>query len=207
MTNEPRRVDLNLPDDKEKSDIFLDVRMTNSIAGLPYIVGNQYTTEGAILQHQMEVSRKVRDGNLDDLEDMLTSQALLLNNVFGDMMKRSAENCENYFKASTIFMNMGLKAQAQCRCTVEAINEIKNPKSVTITRQANVAGQQVVNNGVMNTGSVTGAENNQNESNELLAEVQHETVDTGATASTKGADTEAKTVVEVNRSKNSKRKG
>jgi hypothetical protein len=55
---------------------------------------------------------------------MLTSQSFLL------AANRAANN-----------MSMALKAQSQCRCTVEAINKFKNPKSVTITKQADISDQ------------------------------------------------------------------
>jgi hypothetical protein len=42
---------------------------------------------------------------------------------------------------------MALKAQSQCRTSIEALAEIKYPKSATFIRQQNVASQQQVNNG------------------------------------------------------------
>lgn len=44
---------------------------------------------------------------------------------------------------------MALKAQAQCRATLETLAEIKNPQPTAFLRQANIAyGPQQVNNGV-----------------------------------------------------------
>jgi transposase InsO family protein len=47
-------------------------------------------------------------------------------------------------------MRLALKAQSQCRATVEALAEMKNPKPVAYVQQANIANgpQQVNNNGV-----------------------------------------------------------
>ena len=69
---------------------------------------------------------------------------------------------------------------------IEALNEMKNPKSVTITKQANITDQQIVNNSTINTGARVGK--NVNESNELLTKVKHEKVDTGGTTSPKRAN-------------------
>ena len=46
------------------------------------------------------------------------------------------------------FMKLAFKAQSQCRATFETLALLKNPP--VFTRQANIAGQQVVNNGVIN---------------------------------------------------------
>jgi hypothetical protein len=50
-------------------------------------------------------------------------------------------------------MRMALKAQAQCRATLETLATIKNP-SVVFARQANIAQgpQQANNKGMMSTG-------------------------------------------------------
>ena len=49
-------------------------------------------------------------------------------------------------------MRMALKAQSQCRATLETLATIKNPPAV-FARQANIAqGPQQVNNGMMPAG-------------------------------------------------------
>jgi hypothetical protein len=45
------------------------------------------------------------------------------------------------------YLRLALKAQSQCRATIETLAVLKNPP--VFTRQANIAGQQVVNNGTM----------------------------------------------------------
>src|SRR5690606_41054074 len=45
------------------------------------------------------------------------------------------------------YMGMALKAQSQCQTTLEALAEIKHPKSATFVKQQNIAQQQHVNNG------------------------------------------------------------
>jgi hypothetical protein len=52
-----------------------------------------------------------------------------------------------YVNAAETYMRLALKAQSQCRTTLETLAGIKNPASVTFVRQANVAhGPQQVNN-------------------------------------------------------------
>ena len=69
------------------------------------------------------------------------------------------------------FLRLALKAQAQCRCTLEALSNIKNPP-VVFAKQANISqGHQQINNGV--PGQASRAEENQNLQNRLLVEAQN----------------------------------
>jgi len=75
-----------------------------------------------------------------------------------------------------------------------------------LKQQANIADQQVVNNGTMNTGSCAHGTKNADKPNEQLSEVKHEKGDSGTTASPKVADTKSPAVEKINRCKNPKRK-
>jgi hypothetical protein len=56
-------------------------------------------------------------------------------------------NLYDHLDASERFMRLALKAQSQCRSTIESLAEIKNPSSVAFVKQANIAkGHQQVNN-------------------------------------------------------------
>ena len=100
------------------------------------------------------------------------NQATALQSLFSRLADR-AMRCDTYpaFEAN---MRMALRAQSQCRATLETLAAIKNPSSVAFVRQANIAhGPQQVNNEVAATGSRAGeTENAQNElsgnGNELL---------------------------------------
>jgi hypothetical protein len=68
---------------------------------------------------------------------------------------------------------LGLKAQAQCRATLQTLFEMKNPQPVAFVKQANIAnGPQQVNNGVATQPS-SHAGISTSQSNELL-ELSHE---------------------------------
>lgn len=110
----------------------------------------------------------VKAGNLSGPEAMLVSQAHSLNAIFTELARRSALNMGEYIDASEKYMRLALKAQAQCRATIETLAALKNPP-VVIARQANIsAGAQQVNNG-----PAPRAEVSSNKPNELL-EHQHE---------------------------------
>lgn len=89
---------------------------------------------------------EIQAGNLKTPEAMLYGQAATLQTVFTALLRRAA-NADKIPQFQSA-MSMALKAQAQCRATLEALAEIKNPRAATFVRQANIAnGPQQVNNG------------------------------------------------------------
>lgn len=88
---------------------------------------------------------KVNNGNLQRAEAMLLAQAHTLDSLFTDLLGRSRLNMGEYFHAAEKYMRLALKAQSQCRTTLESLAEIKNPKPYI---QNNRAQYQQVNNGV-----------------------------------------------------------
>jgi hypothetical protein len=99
------------------------------------------------LEAVMKAVTKVRQGDMSGPEAILVSQACALNSIFTEMARRSGLNMGEYLDASEKYMRLALKAQAQCRATLETLADMKNPPLV-IARQANIAnGPQQVNNG------------------------------------------------------------
>jgi hypothetical protein len=86
-----------------------------------------------------EKTRAVQAGNLAGLEETLTAQAMALNAIFNEMARRTAANMGEYINAAEIYLRLGLKAQAQCRATVQTLFEMKNPQPVAFVKQANIA--------------------------------------------------------------------
>lgn len=151
-----------------------------------------------------EKAARVSAGDMQEAEAMLTMQAVTLDAIFTEMARRSAMNMGDYINTMEIYMRLALKAQSQCRATLETLAEMKNPRPVAFVKQANIATNQQVNNG---TPSPSRTEKNKNQPNELLLEQQHhETVDTGRTPAASGTDTELETVGAKHGSKNAGRK-
>jgi hypothetical protein len=93
-----------------------------------------------------EQVKAVADGNLQPLEAMLYGQAVALQTIFTNLSRRAAN--QEYLKQFQAHLMLALKAQAQCRCTLQALAEIKNPRPFQFVGQANIAqGPQQVNNG------------------------------------------------------------
>lgn len=71
-----------------------------------------------------DACKKVRAGDLGDQRDILTSQAMALDSVFTLMVTRSENNMKDYFGAAERLMRLAMKAQAQCRTTIEALDRL-----------------------------------------------------------------------------------
>lgn len=141
----------------------------------------------------------VLEGDLARAEELLTAQAHSLDAIFGVLAQRAAMNAGKYMGACETYLRLALKAQSQCRATLETLATIKNPPSVAFVRQANIAsGPQQVNNGILSgEGSRAGKiETTQSKlsggRNELLS-------DTGASAIASRIDSKVAAVGEVNR--------
>ena len=129
----------------------------------------------------------VNRGELNHVESMLMNQAAALQGLFARLAERGM-SCDHApgFEAN---MRMALRAQNQCRATLETLAAIKNPP-VVFAKQANINqgnGNQQVNNGTPAPASHAGK--NINQPNELL-KAQHggETLDTRTTGATIGKD-------------------
>ena len=92
--------------------------------------------------------RNIHDGDLRDVETLLVAQAIALDAMFLSLARRSRANMGQHMDATDRYMRLALKAQGQCRATLETLANIKNP-SVVFARQANIAhGPQQVNNNI-----------------------------------------------------------
>jgi hypothetical protein len=92
-------------------------------------------------------AKAVHDGDLKRAEAMLITQAHTLDTLFNGLIRRSALNMGEYIGAADTYMKLALRAQNQCRMTLETLATIKNPP-IVYAKQANIAnGPQQVNNG------------------------------------------------------------
>ena len=87
----------------------------------------------------------VNGGNLKRSEAILITQAHTLNELFNNLARRASK--QEYLKQFETYLRLALKAQSQCRATLETLAIIKNPP-IVYARQANIAnGPQQINNG------------------------------------------------------------
>lgn len=139
--------------------------------------GDVELTEG--LNALVDAAERVNRGDLGDAEALLMAQAVTLNAMFTHLAHRAQINMGEYLDAADRYMRLALKAQGQCRATLETLAVIKNPPTV-FARQANIAhGPQQVNNGVSpRAGQLEIAPN------ELLEARREDRLDNGTTIET-----------------------
>ena len=189
--------------DKQTAEMALGPVLANASTALDY---SKALMGELSLQECTEVMegdiQTVNGGNLDKMEGMLTGQAVALDAMFNNFAKRAIHadvmpKLEAYFR-------LALKAQAQCRATVEAIAEIKYPKSATFIKQANIAGQQQVNNGQPDSRSNTPAhEKDITPTTKLLSESANAALDEAGAGAAIGTNTQLEAVGAGNWTQNS----
>lgn len=102
----------------------------------------------------------VTAGDLSHHRALLAGQAIALNSIFTEMSRRSALNMGEYLQASETYMRLALKAQAQSRATIEALDRLANGREQTVRHvHVNEGGQAVIADQFHHhTGGMTNAE-------------------------------------------------
>ncbi|NMM10943.1 MAG: hypothetical protein HHJ16_11820 [Polaromonas sp.] len=140
-------------------------------------------------------TKKVQDGDMRPIEGMLYRQAKTLETIFASLARRAAGN--ESLKQFQVNLSLALKAQAQCRSTLEALAEIKNPRPVSFVKQANIAhGPQLVNNGAQ---PLPRTETFESEPNKLLEADYGQRMVIGAQGQTVGVNQAVETLAEIHR--------
>jgi len=156
-------------------------------------------------------ARVVADGDLCHVEMSLISQAASLEALYSNLIDRALRSKE--MTHIEVFFRLGLRAQNQCRATLETLATIKNPP-VIFAKQANfAAGHQQVNNGNAPAPAHGKIETVPNElmtetrRTEAIGEVKHERLDTRTPGAASGANPAMATVGAQHRSTNTRRQG
>jgi hypothetical protein len=112
-------------------------------------------------------TQQFKNGDLTQAESVLSSQAHTLDALFHHLLRRFALNIGNEFDVVDKLMKLALKAQSQCRTTLDCLAVMKKPPPELIT-QTNIAhGHQQVNN----------FSNKRSDENELMEQTQMEQTD------------------------------
>jgi len=102
-----------------------------------------------------ELDRSVNllnSGDCSQVEAMLLSQAFALQSIFTGVAHRAST--QKHLQHWESMMRVALKAQSQCRATLESLAMLKNPSPRVIAQQANfTTGPQQVVNGLISTGN------------------------------------------------------
>lgn len=171
------------------SEVYLSPENNAAAMVMAYNAGSPLDLEAtaAVLREHCNVLARQ---DMRHAEDMLLNQAHALQAMFYDLARR-AKNQSNLTQIQTLSV-LALKAQTQCRATLQTLSDVKYPKQATFIKQANIAGQQQVNNGVGPNDTPRSREEEPIQSNELLEDTRHDTeiigMDAGASRSASGTD-------------------
>lgn len=155
---------------------------------------------GALADCLAESVQEAWSGDMRRAEAMLLSQAHALQSIFVSYARRAQK--QQYQKNLEGFLRLALKAQSQCRMTLETLGNLKNPP-VVFAKQANInnGGQQQVNNGTAPSTPAPAAreETAKGQTNELLENDHGQRLDTRAPGATGRDDPRLATVAAGNR--------
>ena len=161
---------------------------------------------GALVDGLAVTVKQVNNGDLGRAEAMLMTQAEALQSIFMNFSRRTL--VQEYQKNLESFFRMAMKAQNQCRMTLETLATIKNPP-IVYAKQANIAhGPQQVNNGqdfATSTRAGAHAGNSEIQTNELLEAQPYEPMDTRAPSTTSGTDSAMATMGTIDRAADNER--
>ena len=132
-----------------------------------------------LMEQYREHSAAANSGDMTRPEAMLINQATALQSLFTGLVEKALN--QDHMPHLDGLMRMALRAQNQCRATLETLATIKSPPMI-FAKQANINhGNQQVNNGI----PAPRTEEIKNEPNQLL-EVDHgsKTLDTRTTSAT-----------------------
>lgn len=164
---------------------------------------------GSVLMPGMELDRLIAEleaanariavGDMREPEAMLFSQAQALSAIFTSLANRAF--AQEHLAQYEAHMRLALKAQSQCRTTLEALAEMKNPRAVAFVKQANIAhGPQQVNNGAARSEPPRAhAETPSIPPSKLLEHHHGERLDFGAAGTASGTDPAMATVDAIHR--------
>ena len=181
--------------DSEKSEALAKMALRPSVNAAAVMVsygkplGIDDDDIAALMDRLADDVQNVWAGDMKRAEAMLFGQAHALQAIFMNLARRATT--QEYLKQWEAYLRMALKAQNQCRMTLETLATIKNPP-VVIARQANInnGGQQQVNNGAAPAPGQAPAHaaNLKAAPTELLEQQHGEWLDTGATSAAGSAD-------------------
>lgn len=143
-------------------------------------------------------AKAVSAGDLSHLEGMLLMQAVALQSMFVDLASRAKRTRHREWQQ--LHTTLALKAAAQSRQAIEALGELRSPKSVLFAKQANVSnGPQQINNAATPILHSAPARLNGDLPNELLGIRDEERMDARTSGPAGQADPRVETLDPVHR--------
>ena len=111
------------------------------------VLGNSIEHPGLMdyVDHVLKVGGKAESGDLAIASRLLASQAITLDSIFTELARRAALNLSEYVNAAERYGRLALKAQSNCRATLEALAKLHQPREQTVRHvHVNEGGQAVI---------------------------------------------------------------
>jgi hypothetical protein len=144
----------------------------------------------------------VHKGDYERMESMLLIQAHTLDELFNNLTRRAGR--AEYMDTLDRYMRLALKAQSQCRATLETLATVRNPVPAMFVRQQNFGMNQQVNN---DQGKHPRAREKEKPQNELLEAKDGERLDFRASDTTSRVDPAMATVGKLDGAANGEGQG
>lgn len=95
--------------------------------------------------HMQSATTKAESGDLAIASRLLAAQAITLDNMFTELARRTAANMGEFINAAERYGRLALKAQSNCRATLEALAKLHQPREQTVRHvHVNDGGQAIV---------------------------------------------------------------
>jgi hypothetical protein len=124
---------------------FRHAATASSFAGK--LLGDSFEHPGLMdyVHHVLKVGDKAEAGDLAIASRLLASQAITLDSMFTEMARRTALNMGEYIDAAERYGRLALKAQSNCRATLETLAKLHQPREQTVRHvHVNEGGQAVI---------------------------------------------------------------
>lgn len=111
------------------------------------VLGNSIEPPGLMdyVDHVLKLAGKAEAGDLAVASRLLASQAITLDSMFTELARRAANNMGEYIDAAERYGRLALKAQSNCRTTLEALAKLHQPREQTVRHvHVNEGGQAVI---------------------------------------------------------------
>ena len=95
--------------------------------------------------HVHAVTKNAATGDLAMVSEILAAQAVTLDSMFAEYARRSAINMGEYIDAAERYGRLALKAQGNCRATLDTLAKVHQPREQTVRHvHVNEGGQAIV---------------------------------------------------------------
>lgn len=107
--------------------------------------GHELPGIGDYADHVHAVTNEAAGGDIAMASRILSAQAIALDSMFAELARRAALNMGEYINATERYGRLALKAQSNCRATLEALAKLHQPREQTV-RHVHVSdgGQAIV---------------------------------------------------------------